>query len=241
MNMAQCNDHHQPLTFKLDPISLTFIALLRNIFRGLGQTTVSHFFFLFRCPTIFTSCLEAEIFCVYLLQQLFEMWWQTVARWGTHKKNLVCKCVCVYVCVCTLGNSALVLLSPPCPIWQIQHPDWRTAAAKPHLGTLSSVKEIRPQRLIKTSESRASGTRGHQRGEPFSATNTPLSWVCARRSAAFQRGQKRASLPTVFIISTSFSLAVKWCLMFYYFLLDWQSHSHREGEKFPSLDQLLLS
>lgn len=92
---------------------------------------------------------------------------------------------------CTLGYAAIVFFASPRPLKQIQHSHWSKIGAKPHLGTLPSLKQIRPQRLIKNSQVLSSPpqTRGYQRGEPFSATPLRLKWTHTRQSAAFL-GQK---------------------------------------------------
>lgn len=114
------------------------------------------------------------------------------------------------VCRSVLMNSCLSF-TPSSPLRQIQRSHWSSVGAKPHLGTLPSLKQIRPQRLIKPSMSKASWMRGYQRGEPFSATpHSSHNELAQDRALLFSADKKCQPLCCLHHLKTLF-LAAKWC------------------------------
>lgn len=128
---------------------------------------------------------------------------------GTHKSTL-----CVSVFVCILGNSAFLLR--PGPFQQIQHSHWSKIRAKPHLGTLPPLKQIRPQRLIKNSKSKA---RLHRRGGTKEGIHSQLprsiyNELVQDGVLIFNSDKKCQSLRCL-IIPTPFSMLLNVALMLY--------------------------
>lgn len=152
---------------------------------------------------------------------------------------------CVQECFDELLLKFHSVQSPP------TNPHWSSVGAKPHLGTLPSLKQIRPQRLIKPSMSKASWMKGYQRGEPFSATpHSSHNELAQDRALLFSADKKCQPLCCLHHLKTLF-LAAKWCYDVVLFpllnglakreTLNWFSVRQQERANFPSLDQLPLS
>lgn len=112
----------------------------------------------------------------------------TTALQRTHKSTL-CERECVY------SGWLCFSFASPRPLQQTQHSHWRKIRAKPHLGTLPLLKQIRPQRLIKKKNSGVQSSASTDEGVPKrgdvlgylapSKTNRDARLRCLRRRRRF--------------------------------------------------------
>lgn len=161
--------------------------------------------------------LRVSVFCnkLWIRENVCTVPVYTTAQCGTHKSTL---CVSVFVCLCVLWVTLLEFFAfarfPP------NKSSTHTRAkigAKPHLGTLPPLKQIRPQRLIKNSKSKARlpQTRGYRRGEPFLATPALSTMNSYKTERCFSTRTQWRAWHFLSISPTPFSRVLNGALMLY--------------------------